>query len=111
MKTEEQREVARRYEKELFQDCFLYNPLSVLFRVLEVTEDPPERVWFPFIPGNSRMWYNNDTTEFALRPRKSRGKYCMDLYKGENVAHREVGGKFMFWKKAKFFIYYSPFLV
>ena len=86
-------EVASSYKWELVY--FFHDSPSVVLRLLDAIEDPPERVWFPFIPGGCRIWLNCHT-KFTLRPRRSGGKYCMDLYDGEREVHREVGGEFKF---------------
>ena len=99
--TEEQRGVVWRYMKEEGPgDGLDFNKLpdiigSFLLKVLKVVKDPPERIWFPFIPSNCRIWLENGV-KFTLRPRKSGNRYCMDLYDGKKVLHRKVGGEFKF---------------
>ena len=97
VETEEHREVAEKYldEVEDMGTILFPNYWNSMLRVLEYIIEPPERTHFPSIPNDCQVWVDY-AAKFSIRPRKSQGMYCLDLYVGEEELHREIGGEFKF---------------
>ena len=57
---------------------------------------PPECTRFPFIPNNCHVWANDDKHRSTLRPHRCGQEYRMDLYEGEKLVQKGIGGLFQF---------------
>ena len=68
---------------------------SIVIELLDVITFSPNYTRFPYMPNNCHVWIDYGGS-YILRSRECDGGYCLDLYFGEEIAHRGIGGKFEF---------------